>query len=402
MAKDAVLIADGEEFSLGGSSSGGVNFTPGDTMELSEDNILNVKLPNRGVITEEEYEQLTEEEKLLNVYVVSDGDEEENDEEYTVAEQKLMQRAVGESLKANWTLMNTPLSQVWSFISQYRDNNTIIASEESSLAVYTDGSLNAYTVSLEESGPWSDIDNGRGYTLFLRNDGKILEIGAPGTNMYRAWFTDLPEGSWSKIRYSNNAFNSIYVATKANSNEIAYIKYSGSTWGSWTVSEAPLEGNGDAKLDLVNGYFFYFYPGETSFAVSVNATDWTVYELPSNDYVSIGYDYAMENYVAIGQHSKIAYSKDLIAWDEFIIDKFRDEMWNIPVYFRNRYISPCMTKPGLVAYSKDGKIWGIAEHPEIDTPINGFGKFYSSVFQNDGIILGISKNVSNKIYAALI
>lgn len=75
MPKDAILIADGEEFSLGGNSYSGINFTPGDTMELSEDNILNVKLPNRGVITEEEYEQLTEEEKVLNVYVVSNGED---------------------------------------------------------------------------------------------------------------------------------------------------------------------------------------------------------------------------------------------------------------------------------------------------------------------------------------
>lgn len=74
MAQGFSLMFEGQEFKTGGSS-GGINFTPGDTMEVSEDNVLDVKLPNKGVLTPEEYDALSDEEKSSIVAIIDDGED---------------------------------------------------------------------------------------------------------------------------------------------------------------------------------------------------------------------------------------------------------------------------------------------------------------------------------------
>lgn len=63
------IIINGQKYSLGGG--GGMTFTTDDTLTMSEDNVLSVKMPVKGPITKEAYDKLSEEEKE-NVYIVEE------------------------------------------------------------------------------------------------------------------------------------------------------------------------------------------------------------------------------------------------------------------------------------------------------------------------------------------
>lgn len=69
---------DGNEIKIAGGGSSGVNFTPGDGLDLDEDNILNVITPTRGVYTEEEFNALPKEEQDKGFYIIDDEQEEED------------------------------------------------------------------------------------------------------------------------------------------------------------------------------------------------------------------------------------------------------------------------------------------------------------------------------------
>lgn len=69
-----VLYVVGQSFYYKGAKIGtdtsATNFTTDDTLNMSEDNVLSVATPNKGIISQSEFDALDEEEKNRGVYVI--------------------------------------------------------------------------------------------------------------------------------------------------------------------------------------------------------------------------------------------------------------------------------------------------------------------------------------------
>lgn len=67
------IVVDGKVFDLPGGNTG-VDFTVDDTLNMSENNILSVSNPNKGIISQEDFDRLSSEEQKRGTYIIPTND----------------------------------------------------------------------------------------------------------------------------------------------------------------------------------------------------------------------------------------------------------------------------------------------------------------------------------------